>query len=166
MMKCLSVKQPYASAIIFGLKDVENRTWTTQYRGRILIHSTKDLVSVFDIKDYKLFPLITDLNCNYNAERNIFKEPSKYYYTKDDDIIAARIFSPEEEMEEDFYLANGDGFEHSTILGEVDLIDVVTDSDSRWAVPGMYHWVLSNPQKCDLKIPQVRGRLRLWDFYP
>lgn len=37
---CLSVRQPWASLIVLGLKDVENRTWTTKYRGPLLIHAS------------------------------------------------------------------------------------------------------------------------------
>lgn len=33
----LSLKQPWASLICIGLKDVENRTWQTDYRGRLFI---------------------------------------------------------------------------------------------------------------------------------
>lgn len=39
-MKCLSVKQPWASLICMGLKDVENRSWHPKTApGRILIHA-------------------------------------------------------------------------------------------------------------------------------
>lgn len=39
-MKCLSVKQPWASLICMGLKDVENRSWRPKTApGRILIHA-------------------------------------------------------------------------------------------------------------------------------
>jgi len=37
----LTVRQPWASAIIYGGKDVENRVWQTGYRGRLLIHAGK-----------------------------------------------------------------------------------------------------------------------------
>ena len=37
----LTVRQPWASAIIYGGKDVENRTWQTGHRGRLLIHAGK-----------------------------------------------------------------------------------------------------------------------------
>ena len=37
-MKTLSVKNPFAFLICVGVKDVENRTWKTNYRGKILIH--------------------------------------------------------------------------------------------------------------------------------
>lgn len=39
-MKILSVRQPWASLIVTGLKDVENRTWPTKYRGPILVHAS------------------------------------------------------------------------------------------------------------------------------
>ena len=37
----LSVKQPWASAIIQSGKDCENRTWKVDYRGNLLIHASK-----------------------------------------------------------------------------------------------------------------------------
>lgn len=38
-MKVLSVRQPWAHAIIHCGKDVENRSWKTDYRGLLLIHA-------------------------------------------------------------------------------------------------------------------------------
>ncbi|GAA1887657.1 hypothetical protein GCM10009837_06760 [Streptomyces durmitorensis] len=38
-MKALTVKQPWADAIAHGAKRTENRTWTTRYRGPLLIHA-------------------------------------------------------------------------------------------------------------------------------
>ena len=38
-MKALTVKQPWAWAIIFGGKDVENRTTLRRYRGELAIHA-------------------------------------------------------------------------------------------------------------------------------
>lgn len=37
-MKVLTVKNPWAWLIIHGGKDIENRTWKTNFRGRVLIH--------------------------------------------------------------------------------------------------------------------------------
>jgi len=37
--KALTVKQPWASLIMAGLKDVENRTWKTNFRGTLVIHA-------------------------------------------------------------------------------------------------------------------------------
>lgn len=39
-MKALSIRQPWASLICRGTKDVENRTWKTKYRGKLLIHAS------------------------------------------------------------------------------------------------------------------------------
>ncbi len=36
---CLSVRQPWADLIVDGVKDVENRTWPTTFRGTFLIHA-------------------------------------------------------------------------------------------------------------------------------
>ncbi len=38
-LRALTVRQPWAWAIVAGLKDIENRTWATRRRGRILIHA-------------------------------------------------------------------------------------------------------------------------------
>lgn len=38
-MKTLSIRQPYAFAIVFGYKPVENRDWKHSFRGRALIHA-------------------------------------------------------------------------------------------------------------------------------
>lgn len=39
-VKVLTVKQPWASLIVHGIKDIENRSWRTNFRGRVLIHSS------------------------------------------------------------------------------------------------------------------------------
>jgi len=39
--KAISVRQPWAEYIIGHGKDVENRTWETDYRGPLLIHAGK-----------------------------------------------------------------------------------------------------------------------------
>lgn len=42
-MKALSIKQPWASLIVHGFKQVENRTWSTRFRGDIWIHAGKSI---------------------------------------------------------------------------------------------------------------------------
>lgn len=51
MSKVLSIKQPWASLIVYGVKDVENRTWATKYRGKILIHASAQIVKHEFISD-------------------------------------------------------------------------------------------------------------------
>lgn len=38
-MKALSIRQPWTALILAGVKPIENRTWGTRYRGRILLHA-------------------------------------------------------------------------------------------------------------------------------
>jgi hypothetical protein len=40
-IKCLSVKQPWASLIVHGIKTIENRRWPCKHRGPLLIHAGK-----------------------------------------------------------------------------------------------------------------------------
>lgn len=51
-------------------------------------------------------------------------------------------------------------FERSAIVGVVDLVDIVQDSTSRWAIDGCYHWLLANPRPLE-PVPAA-GRLGLW----
>ncbi len=42
-MKALSIRQPWAWLIVNGHKDIENRSWTTRFRGEILVHASKGM---------------------------------------------------------------------------------------------------------------------------
>lgn len=39
-MKALSLLQPWASLVVLGHKKIETRSWTTAYRGPLLIHAS------------------------------------------------------------------------------------------------------------------------------
>lgn len=40
-MKCISLWQPWASAIALGLKSIETRHWSTRHRGPLAIHAAR-----------------------------------------------------------------------------------------------------------------------------
>ena len=40
-MKAISIQQPWAWAIMHAGKDIENRAWSTTYRGEVAIHATR-----------------------------------------------------------------------------------------------------------------------------
>jgi hypothetical protein len=42
-VKVLSIRQPWAWLIVNGYKDIENRTWYTSYRGRFLVHASRNM---------------------------------------------------------------------------------------------------------------------------
>ena len=39
ILRALTIKQPWASLLVAGIKTVENRSWTTAYRGPLAIHA-------------------------------------------------------------------------------------------------------------------------------
>jgi ASCH domain-containing protein len=43
VMKCLSLKQPYADLLVSGKKTIETRTWNTKFRGQFLVHASKTI---------------------------------------------------------------------------------------------------------------------------
>jgi hypothetical protein len=53
-MKALSVRQPWAYAIIHSTKNIENRGWPINYRGDILIHAAKTCTkkAYFEAKEF------------------------------------------------------------------------------------------------------------------
>lgn len=54
-MKVLSIRQPWAWAIIHGWKTVENRVWRTDYTGPLAIHAP--------LKEEGNLPTVIDLAC-------------------------------------------------------------------------------------------------------
>ena len=59
-MKAITIKQPWASLIVAGIKDIENRTWKTSFRGRVLIHAAKTPVKegLMALNNLQLFALM------------------------------------------------------------------------------------------------------------
>ncbi len=61
-MKCISLKQPWATLIILGIKRQEIRTWSTLYRGQLAIHACRK------------FPEEAGRLCQVEPFRSIFRE--------------------------------------------------------------------------------------------
>lgn len=121
-MKALTVRQPWAWAIISGRKRIENRTWCTPVRGRIAIHSSQKPEG-----DWRRLAAMLEDATTWNACRE----------------------SP-----------NG------TILGTVELVDCVEESDDySFAGRPHYGFVLADPRPLRKPI-QVRGSRRFWTVPP
>src|SRR5256885_16745865 len=45
MHRALSIRQPWAWLVVSGHKDIENRTWPTKFRGKILVHASSHRVT-------------------------------------------------------------------------------------------------------------------------
>lgn len=68
-MKALSIKQPWAWLIVNGFKDIENREWKTNFRGRFLVHAGQK----FDFDGWQrvqqMFPhiIMPQMGANWSA---------------------------------------------------------------------------------------------------
>lgn len=49
-MKALTIKQPWASLIVAGAKDIENRDWPTKFTGIVAVHSSAKMARA-DMED-------------------------------------------------------------------------------------------------------------------
>jgi len=172
-MKTLSVKQPHATLICAGVKRVENRTWTTDYRGRLLIHASGDALSFYDFD--KMPQKWLDVFWSYIDKHDNFDPPKDAPETVQAAFVLNRkIFefyhqpldndSDVEAWMKDAVKKHGYFFTSQAIIGEATLSDIVQNSDDDFAVPGQYHWILTEPVLYDKPITQVMGRLRLWEF--
>lgn len=61
MSRALSIRQPWAWLIIHGGKDIENRTWSTKVRGRVLVHAASTMTRA----DYDAAKIVADTNHAY-----------------------------------------------------------------------------------------------------
>lgn len=60
-MKVISLKEPYASLIMNGIKKIETRSWKTNYRGKLYIHASVSKISKEILSNKELMELV-DIN--------------------------------------------------------------------------------------------------------
>lgn len=60
MVKAITLWQPWASLIAYGLKTYETRTWSTKYRGPLAIHAAKREAIKYEALDWP-FDVRTDV---------------------------------------------------------------------------------------------------------
>ena len=144
-MRSLSIKQPWASLIEYGIKDIENRTWKTNFRGRIYIHASGK-------------PSFNNLTLGLSHDQI--------------DKLVIRTDSRSTDFPLD---SRNDFYYKSAIIGEVDIVDCVINHHSIWAEKTeisagypikhiIYNWVLENAVIYDEPILNVKGKLSLWDY--
>jgi hypothetical protein len=56
----LSVRQPWAWAIIHAGKNVENRSWRTSFRGKVFVHASKSM-ALRDYDDFCMAAMTRDM---------------------------------------------------------------------------------------------------------
>lgn len=144
-MKTLTVKQPWASLICtprpgsinLGIKDIENRTWRTKYRGRIYVHSSVTPAFVGSYKDNLPDGFWAGLK---EQERRslLLSIQHRGAIIGEVDIVGCVVEHPS------IWAEKTRGF----------------PSDPKQ----IYNWVLANPVLYDQPILNVKGKLSLWEF--
>src|SRR5512136_1766427 len=154
-VKCLSVETNYAYTICLGFKPVENRFWTTTYRGELYIHSCGDYS--YKELDITIFPQIEEIKKaikTKNFDLPIIKKLNRYY-----DRLEKFYGTPDiEKIKDKVFCVN------RAIIGKVILSDIIRNSVSLWAEKNCYHWILTNPVLFDKPITNIIGKQRIFNY--
>jgi len=146
-MKTLTVKQPWASLIVHGIKDIENRTWKTNFRGRALIHAgakkTSGLIAHYLNKEQLL-----RFREKIGWSGLDFLEPTGAIIGSVE-IVDCVINHPSIWAE---HTAKRETRKNKAGVIFIDEIDVP-----------VYNWVLANPSIFPEPIP-AKGKLSFWDY--
>lgn len=168
--KVLSVQNPWAYLIAYGVKDIENRGWSTPYRGKILIHASGEAGCWVNLKDLPK-PFQDRANAALDEDipyANLDRDLRRYsdLITWLCDFYGVQHTPPEtfEQTMRTKTLSRGFAMDTHAIIGSATLADIVDDSPSPWAKPGKRHWILKDAELFDKPISGVRGKLGLWWF--
>jgi len=145
-MKALSIKQPWATLIASGIKNIENRTWKTNFRGTVLIHAGAS-------------PSFHDLTLHLSQDQM-------------DEAVKSGFFIPLDARNESYVKSAIIGqvdivdcmLNHPSVWAE-------KSEPELWDMEGnpvydrpTYNWVLANPVLYDKPIEKVKGKLSFWEF--
>ena len=152
-MKAITIRQPWASLIAHGIKDIENRTWKCPAKHigtRVLIHAAVKTSDFWDCP-------------NYGIVHNHIREVTKYGtdYSKYNTMaiigsveIADCVINHTSIWAEKTKLPTiGDVLEDIHFLGKVQNPDSI-----------IYNWMLTNPILFEEPIMNIKGRLGFWDY--
>lgn len=163
MMKALTLTQPWATLVAIGAKQIETRSWKTDYRGPLAIHAAKGFpkeARALVLNDWKFYRALNPVEYERHKQSGfslipteagkavIAKLPLGY-------VIATCTLS------DVIHIENGDGTWPSIedrVLSEQE--NTFGDySHGRWA------WILKDVKKLPEPIPS-RGALSLWEWGP
>lgn len=141
MNKAISIKQPWAYLLCAGIKNVENRTWATKYRGRVYIHA-----SAKPAGQYFSEGVFTADQLNHLIQSKKINQIEKVQLSAIIgcvDIVDCTI-------------------NHDSIWAEKSEIGLLDEPTNEYGKP-VYNWVLANPVLFDKPILNVKGKLSFWD---
>lgn len=147
-MIAISVKQPWASLIVHGIKDIENRTWVCpqKYIGhRVLIHASLKGANFWDSPEAGRVDEFL---------REISKSGTDWSNYPNGAIIGSVVFTDCVINHQSVWAEKT----HMAKLGEHELPSCLYPP-----YKPIYNWVASDPILFDIPIP-AKGKLSFWDF--
>jgi len=143
-MKTITIKQPWASLLFidngYKPKDIENRTWKTNFRGKVLIHAGASFLDLSEVFTDEQFDQIHG-DVRYNLITKKFPTSAIIGSVEIVDCVQ----------------------DHPSIWAEHAVINKYIDGNlesSRFT----HNWVLANPILFDKPILNVKGKLSFWDY--
>lgn len=134
-MKVLSIQQPWASLIVAGIKDIENRTWKPKETpGRILIHASK--------------------KCTM---RTVSNEPLEWVQ----EIFNEQLFGNLPNFP-DMPDSSIIGYVTVDAIDKDNAHSIWAAGES--CTEDLYYWHLKDAYMFDEPIKGVKGKLHLWDY--
>jgi hypothetical protein len=165
-MKTISIMQPYATLIAAGVKTVENRSWQTKERGRILIHASTWTIGLFDGRlplpvFHEYNRLIDPITGEKHGEGKIL------------DVVDDRLILLDERYRREYELLKTEIarqiddddtlFPEHAIVGECEIAEIASAQTGAWSDPSMYNWQIANPILYDTPALEIKGSLRFWN---
>ena len=150
--KCLSLLQPWASLCVHtdssgkALKQIETRSWNTKYRGELLIHASKRLIS----------KSVSSIFIN-NLPTGAFFSFTKVFETTDFAPLGAIIGKVD--------LDSTCPSELFTTIRDAENGVIITKQELAFGdySPNRFGWMLSNPILFKEPIP-CKGQLSIWNL--
>jgi hypothetical protein len=133
-VKAITIKNSWALLIAAGIKDIENRTWRTMFRGRIYIHCSAkpaftELQSCLTYHQWEKIPEANQINLLTDIW------PTSAIIGKVDLINCV--------------------INHPSIWAE---------KTGPFDKKPIWNWVLANPELYDKPIENVKGKLSFWEY--
>ncbi|MDD4971929.1 MAG: ASCH domain-containing protein [Paludibacter sp.] len=135
-MKTITIKQPWGYLICSGIKDIENRTWATKVRGRVLVYVSQGKKFKINLTDDQMLAAFGSISEQATSGKFDF----------------GAIIGSVEILD---CVAN-----HPSVWAEK---AVEYNPDIHEFAPRMYNWVLTNPVLF-LEPISAKGKQRFWDY--
>ncbi|MCS2366427.1 ASCH domain-containing protein [Bacteroides caccae] len=151
-MKAISVKQPYSGLIVYGIKDIENRTWPCPkaYIGqRVLIHASAIPVKMINPNSVFTKEQWDSLSTELQREVICGKAYINSAIIGSVEIVDCVVNHPSIWAEKtDNYTIGMNHRIHEDITGK----------------KVIYNWVLSKPVLYENPLYNIKGKLSFWDY--